>query len=45
MNAKKKIEKTNKQKAKAMFELVRKVGDGLTRQYDELAVAKRVEQK
>lgn len=45
MNTKKKVESTNKQKAKAIFELIRKVGNGLTQQYDELAVAKRVEQK
>jgi hypothetical protein len=45
MNTKKNVECTTKQKAKAIFEIVRKVGDGLTQQYDELAVAKRVKRK
>lgn len=37
--------KTNKERTRVIYELIRKVGNGLARQYDELATGKRTEQK
>jgi len=37
--------KLKKQKTRSIYELIRTMGDGLSRQYDELATVKRVEPK
>lgn len=45
MNMKKNHEQRNNKKARAIYDLIRNMGNGLRQQYDELVVAKRVEQK
>lgn len=44
-NMKKNHEQRNNKKARAIYDLIRNMGNGLRQQYDELVVAKRVEQK